>query len=508
MNKLVGSVVSLFLLSLTACGGGGNSNNNNPPPPPATISANVTLSSTTGSTFDLAMSTSFQPAEWDDTFFCTPGACSPQTWSTSKTTSLGNLQPHHIRLQTVSQGVPQSTASTWDFSVLDAITQPVLSVGDHSPEMQLGWAPTFMWSNGSAGGTLDVNAFTGYTQNMVRYYNTGGFTDSGGSFHVSPGSSPITWWGILNEPSINNISDAATYTQIYNQVVPAMKTIDPNIKFVALELCCSTEDWVQTFAQDVTTQVDAMATHYYALCGPPSSMNDAQVFGAVPGFASSVQTIYANMSTNPALSNVPVWITENNVNANFNSGGNNACGGGTFALDQRGTSAFFAAWRPYVFSQVGKAGAQALYHWDFDADAQYGEVDYNTGNTMLSYWVDYWLGQYFPAGSGAGQQLLLDSTNSNPAQVEVLPVLNPDGSVVIMISNHAVASPADNNGAGMTANISIDTSAFGTFSSASKLVIDSNTSATTGPTAASISAASPIQLTMNGYSVAFIKLVP
>lgn len=509
MSKGALGVVSVLLLFLTACGGG-VSTNNNPPPPPATVSANVTVNSTTGGPFDLAMSTSFQPAEWDDTFFCTPGACTPQSWSTARTTSLGTLQPHHIRLQTVSQGVPQSTASTWDFSVLDAITQPVLSVGDHSPEMQLGWAPTFMWSNGSAGGTLDVNAFTTYTQNMVRYYNKGGFTDSGGTFHVSPGSSPITWWGILNEPSINNIPDATTYTQIYNQVVPAMQSVDPSIKFVALELCCGSESWVQTFAQDVTAPVDAIATHYYALCGPPSSATDAQVFGAVPGFASSVQVIYANMSANAALSNVPVWITENNVNANFNSGGSNACGGGTFATDQRGTSAFFAAWRPYVFSQVGRAGAQALYHWDFDADAQYGEVDYNTGNTMLSYWVDYWLGQYFPTGAGIPQQLLLNSSNSNTAQIEVLPVLNADGSVVIMVSNHAVASPTDNNGAGLTANISIDISALGTFSStrSSKLVIDSTTSASTGPTATSITATSPITLTMNGYSVAFIKLAP
>lgn len=374
--------------------------------------------------------------------------------------------------------------------------------------MQLGWAPTFMWSNGSSGGTLDVNAFKGYTQNMVRYYNTGGFTDSGGSFHMSPSSNPITWWGILNEPSINHIADAAQYTQIYNQVVPAMQTVDPTIRFVALELCCGTESWAGTFATNVTAQVDAIATHYYALCGPPSSSTDAQVFGAVPGFASSVQTIYTNVSSNAALSNVPVWITENNVNANYNANGVNACGGGTFVTDQRGTSAFFAAWRSYVFSQVGKAGAQALYHWDFDADQQYGEVDFNTGNKMLSYWVDYWLGQYFPTGNGNPQQLLLDSTNSNTAQVEVLPVLNADGSVVIMVSNHAVASLTDNNGAGLTANVSIDTSAMGHFSSASKLVIDSTTSAATGPTAVAIAAASPISLTMNGYSVAFFKLTP
>lgn len=95
MHKVFVGIFSLFLLSFTACGGGGNSNNNNPPPPPlpTTASANVTVSSTTGPAFDLAMSTSFQPAEWDYQFFQNvPSAVTP----------LGNLQPHHIRLQTVS----------------------------------------------------------------------------------------------------------------------------------------------------------------------------------------------------------------------------------------------------------------------------------------------------------------------------------------------------------------------------------------------------------------------
>jgi len=119
--------------------------------------------------------------------------------------------------------------------------------------------------------------------------------------------------------------------------------------------------------------------------------------------------------------------------------------------------------------------------------------------------VDYWLARYFPAGTS---QKLLNSTNSNGTQIEVLPVMNTDGSVVIMISNHAVASATDNNGEGLTANVTLDTSGLGAFTSATKLVFDSTTSATTGPTAASISPASPINLTMNGYSSAFVKLVP
>jgi hypothetical protein len=202
--------------------------------------------------------------------------------------------------------------------------------------------------------------------------------------------------------------------------------------------------------------------------------------------------------------NVPVWITENNVNADFNKGGGlSACNNTAFVTDQRGSSVFFAAWRPYVFSQVGKAGARALYHWDFAADAQFGELNDQTGQPRLSYWVDYWLGQMFPAGSG---QQILQLSNSNTADVEVLPVLNTDGSATVMIANHAVAAAADNNGSGLTAKVSLDVSALGSFTTASQLMIDSTTSAVAGPSRVSISAQSPLSITLNGYGVAFVTL--
>jgi len=462
------------------------------------------------------MSTSFQPAEWDYQFFLNvPSAITP----------LANLNPQHIRLQGISQGVPQTTPSSWDFTVLDAVTQPVLGVGDHSPEFQVAKAPNFMYTNNGASSFNDsfldtsYGQFAAYAADVVRYYNTGGFTSSDNVFHTSPAypNDKITWWGIYNEPSINNFTihtstnPALDYTTMYNVVVPAMKAADPsgNQKFVALEMCCGSEDWVPIFASDVTQQVDAVATHYYSSCNQGDT--DAQMMATVPGFASSVRTIYSNLqnSGNLLVMSAPVWITENNVNADFSdSTGHSVCipSHPPFVSDHRGSSAFFAAWRPYVFSQAGKAGTRLLHHWAFDADAQYGEVNWPGNNTFqlqLSYWVDYWLQRYFPSGTS---QKLLDSTNSNNAQVEVLPVANPDGSVVIMVSNHAVASATDNNGKGLTADVSIDTSALGGFASASKLVMDSTTSATTGPAATSISPVSPISLTMNGYSVVFITL--
>ena len=229
--------------------------------------------------------------------------------------------------------------------------------------------------------------------------------------------------------------------------------------------------------------------------------------GTIPGFVSDVQLFYTNMATNPALAAVPVWVTENNVNADYDAGnGMSACNPGqTFVDDVRGSSPFFAAWRPYVFSQFGKAGVQALYHWDYGADPQFGEVDNNTGALQLSYWVDYWLGQEFPPAAGAQ---LLQVTSTDDAEVESLPVINTDGSVMVMVANHAVNAASDNNGPGATRSVQVDISALGTFSSGSLVTIDKNTSVTSGPIAASLTPAPQITITLNGYSVAFLKLKP
>ena len=446
--------------------------------------------------FDVAMSTSFQPAEWDYQFF---------TLNPTAPTTLANLEPAHIRLQGVSRGIPQTTANIWDFSDLDDITQPVLSVGDHSPEFQIAAAPAFMYD--ARHNFLDptYQTFAAYTENLVRYYNTGGFTSGDGVFHVSPSVYPITWWGIYNEPNFNNL-DATQYTQVYNVLVPKMYALDPSLKFAAVELgdySGLANTFMPPFVNGVTARVDVLATHFYSTCNQKDS--DAKLFSTIPGFVSEVGDIYSELRTNPALASVPVWVTENNVNADFSeANGNSTCNPGQkFVTDLRGSSAFFAAWRPYVFSQLGKAGVQALYHWDFDADKQFGEVDYNSGAYQLSYWVDYWLARMFPSPPGAEQ---LSYTTTDTSDVEILPVLNADGSVVVMVANFAVQSSSDNNGPGAPRTVLIDTTAFGNLATASLLTIDANTSVSSGPVPSSITPAPQITITLNGYGVAFLTL--
>lgn len=509
--KIIKTLASLTFLAFAAgcgggnmnTGGGGNGGGGGSNSTPAT----VTVSSTKGAAFSVAMSTSFQPAEWDYTFF---------QQNPSATTPLGNLNPHHIRLQGVSQGVPQGSAGSnstaWNFSDLDAIVQPVLGVGDHSPEFQIAKAPPFMYANNNSSDTftdLTFAPFAVYAQQLVEYYNTGGFTANGQTYvSAAYPTDKITWWGIYNEPSINNNLTPAQYTTMYNALVPAMVSVDPSIKFVAMELCCGSEGWVQTFAQnvDASAPVNAVGTHYYSSCNQKDT--DAMLLDTVPGFVSSVQTIYTNLGTNAQLASVPVWVTENNVNADYDAGnGMSACNPGqTFVTDDRGSSPFFAGWRPYVFSQLGQAGVQALYHWDFAADQQFGEVNSNGASLQLSYWVDYELGLIFPPVAGSQ---VLGHTSSDTSDLETLPVINSDGSVVVMVANHAVANPStDNNGPGVPFSVTVDVSALGSFSSASLLIIDKSTNVASGPTASSITPAPKITMALNGYSVGFLALKP
>jgi hypothetical protein len=495
---LLGLICISLVLSV-ACGGSGTVSNHGGGGGPGGITPpdeTVTISPTTSVPFSVAMSTSFQPAEWDYQFF---------NLNPTATTTLGNLTPHHVRLQGISQGVPQTTASTWDFALLDAITQPVLSVGDRSPEFQIATGPAFMYDANHNFLDPTYQQFATYAQDLVKYYNTGGFSAADGQ-HASASGIPITWWGIYNEPNFNNLS-SMQYTQLYNAVVPAMQAIDPSLKYAAVELgdySGLANQFMPPFVNGVTAHVDVLATHFYSTCHQTDT--DSTLFATVPGFATEVGDIYTQLNTNPALATVPVWVTENNVNADFSVNGKSMCDQSrTFVLDPRGSSPFFAAWRPYVFSQLGRAGVRALYHWDFGADTQYGEVDYNTGALQLSYWVDYWLGRMFPADTGSQ---VLQHTSTDDRELETLAVLNSDNSVVIMIANHAVDAATDNDGLGVSKTVAVDVSALGSFATANLLVIDNKTNVASGPSATPLTPASKITMNLEGYSVGFLALKP
>jgi hypothetical protein len=464
------------------------------------------------------MSTSFQISEWTGNFFGTGATAA------ARENTLNVLRPQHIRLQALGQAIPMQAnnglASDWNFTLLDRIVQPVLASTDNSPEFQIATAPAWMCdSNGHLDVAGHLGDFATYAANLVRYYNKGGF-DAGGTHFKSPGNHPIIWWGILNEPDYNGIS-ANDYVKIYNVVVPAMLAVDVTIKLSALEFSGSDvgtgwptdpEQYLPPFfaparAGGVNTQVDIVSNHLYGACNQEES--DAGLFGRVPQFVAIEKYFYQELQQRSDLAKVPVWTTENNVNADYaDANGKSACNPGrTFVSDQRGTSAFFAAWRPYVFSQLGKAGNQALYHWQYSGDRQFGEVG-GGGDTYLSYWVDKSLANFFPATPASPFADILTLSSTDSSSVETLATRSSNGTITVMVVDLAVHAPADNNGKGDPRTIIVDTSSLGGYFSASLLAIDATTSATNGPVGKGIPPDGRIPVTLNGYGVAFLTLTP
>ncbi len=466
---------------------------------PVTIAIAASLQAAAGAPLGLAMSTAFQPADWDYPFF--------QNHANAPAL-LAGLQPQHIRLQAIDGAVPETAPGVWDFTKLDAIVQPVLGVGDHSPEFQIAVAPAFMYD--ANGNLLDqtFQQFGQYCQQLVEYYAGNGFTDAQGVLHQSPSPDRITWWGIFNEPNINHLT-AQQYTRLYNTVVPMMQAAVPGLHFVAVELAdfgSQPQDYLPAFVSGVTAPVDAVATHYYATCNQQST--DQELMNAIPQvFDAHLAYIRSELQTNPALAAVPIWVTENNVNADYSQNGVSACNGGPFTLDLRGSSAFFAGWRGYEFAQFVHAGAAALYHWDFDADAQFGEVNYDSAQPYLSYWVDQALSENFPPGA---RELAVGA--SETGALEILAAQRADGSIAILLANHAVAAAADNNGPGAPKSVLLDLSALGALSSIHQQTFDASTPAAGAPLlsicANGCNGPSIHALTLNGYGMQLWILQP
>lgn len=471
--------------------------------------------------FKLAMTTAFQDASWSYTFFNTSSAI--------KENELAALKPTSTHFQVCCDAIPlqgsTEAGSAWNFTYADTLLTPVQqTVPDHNPEWVIANAPAFMTNNTSCVGCGVIqpayfSQFGDMSANLVRYYNTGGFNFNGTHFQ-SPTypTYPIKYWGIFNEPD-GNFVPAPDYANLYNVTVPKMQAVDPTIKFVALEFADTPDiydphTYLSTFINGVKAQVDALATHYYSSCNQRDT--DQTIFNTLSSFVNDTTYIRGLLASSLALQNVPVWVTENNVNSSYNESthggpGFNTCHGvkiRPFVADLRATSAFFEAWRFGVFIGQGKAGAQLLTHWlynvinDQGLQPQYSEVTSDVGTRYKSYWTDFYLSNWVPPG-----QYILQLTSSDTTNTDVLALKSQDGTTfTVLIGNRQVLNPSsDNNGPGVNRTFNLNLSALGTFTSATVVTLDSTTPET-GPVPQTLTPSANISIPINGYGAAILKL--
>jgi hypothetical protein len=511
----------------------------------------ITVSSGTDSTLGIngafleVMSTSFQPAQWQYNFF----QLQPDAGQ-----YLQALHPQHVHIQALQEALPWQavgTDSDWDSGMLDTMMLPIMQV-DPDPLFQIMVPPAVSLSTEPFGATPTaddptVKAFATYCGYLVQYYNQGYFwypDETGTKIQNPNGKQPIHWWAILGDfDTTYNLGSGGAYATVYNAAVSAMMAANGDagepLHFSSFEygdLAGNTQyaNTLHDFLTSVTAPADVIALHVFPTTD--RTVVDQEVLAQVPTFVNDLEETMAELvDAGSNVANAQIWVTENNVNSKAPDGD------GTFKNDTRGTSAFFAAYRPYIFSQLGKHGNRALYHWDFtagnidggpnpDTDPQNAEVDYTSGKPFISYWIDYWLAQSFPVDNlpvGAELRILpltttsggvdapLDKAAAPQNNVEVLAVQNSaTGNVVIMMVDYAPEGVEQEggstvlNGSGEPRSFSLDISNLvGPFVSASlRMIYDPNADNSPMTAATPVSMQSPISVTLPGYGVAFLTL--
>ena len=215
---------------------------------------------------------------------------------------------------------PKDGKTSWDFTVIDPMTIDFLeATKGHSVILNFSTIPQWMYkTNLPVEYPADPNQVTwnyeqgtelrdpslkevaDYFARLVSWYTNGGFTDELGKRHESGYHYSIPYWEVLNEVDFEHHISPETYTKLYDEVVLAMKTVRPDMKFVALALAMPTDPHYfeyfldhKNHKQGVT--LDFISYHFYAV---PSIDETPEVeqftyFAQADGFLKTVRYIEA-----------------------------------------------------------------------------------------------------------------------------------------------------------------------------------------------------------------------
>jgi hypothetical protein len=185
---------------------------------------------------------------------------------------------------------PKDGKASWDFSAIDPMTIDFLdATKGHSVILNFSTIPQWMYQteqpveypadpnqvtwNYEQGTELrdpSMKQVADYYARLISWYTQGGFTDEYGKRHESGYHYAIPYWEVLNEIDFEHHIDAETYTRLYDEVVAAMKKVQPEMKFVGLALAKTTDPHYFEYFLDHKNHrsgipLDFISYHFYAI---------------------------------------------------------------------------------------------------------------------------------------------------------------------------------------------------------------------------------------------------
>lgn len=190
---------------------------------------------------------------------------------------------------------PTATETYWDFTTIDPLVEDYYrnTTGRHHvnmgtiprwmfnvPEEQVPTDPTatfYAYTDGTTGELLKDPSGQQLADYQVRLYEwltKGGFTDELGKYHKSGHHYKIDYWGILNEPDLENHITVEQYTKIYDAVSTSIRKIDPDVQFFSAEVSGAEIPWAQYFLDAKNHRPDAPPVQYFCIHNYTNGSND------------------------------------------------------------------------------------------------------------------------------------------------------------------------------------------------------------------------------------------
>jgi Glycosyl hydrolases family 39 len=309
---------------------------------------------------------------------------------------------------------PHDSETSWDFSLIDPMTIGFLdATKGHSVILNFSTIPEWMYrtdkpvpypadanqvtwdyEQGTELRDASMKEVADYYARLLAWYTKGGFADEFGERHESGYHYSIPYWEVLNEIDYEHSMTPESYTRLYDEVVTAMKAVQPDLKFVGLAL--ASEDNPKFFEYFLDHKnhkpgvpLDFISYHFYASPTPDQGLDVEQFtyFDQADGFLKSVRYIEAirkrlSPETKTTIDEIGV------ISADDQSQGD------TSHVTKPIPAAYWnlaGAMYAYVFGELAKIGIDAAgesqlvgYPTQFPSVSM---VDWNDGKPNARFWV-------------------------------------------------------------------------------------------------------------------------
>ncbi|MBA8988873.1 hypothetical protein FHW23_000105 [Curtobacterium pusillum] len=214
---------------------------------------------------------------------------------------------------------PTATTTSWDFTFADppAIDFLDATAGRH-PVLNFSTIPAWMFVGGedvaypedpdgifwryNEGTELrdpSGRELGDYFARLVSWYTQGGFTDELGVRHESGHHYELPIWEVLNEADLEHATTPKAYTERYDVIVEAIRSVSPETEFVGLGIAnpSANPEYFEYFLNPANHRdgipLDWISYHFYAAPAVAEGIDEWQhtMFAQADGFLATVRYV-------------------------------------------------------------------------------------------------------------------------------------------------------------------------------------------------------------------------